>query len=230
MRCRRSCGLPLDPGQVGQGPANDSALPVEGDRAVHRPRHEPLEPSLVGGLGPRLWWPREHGDDFGCGLGKDADLLADKGPELPRGGCGRAPGPLRFESRVDVACHASRTAATSSSFPENYVVERPLGDVCLLGHVLEIHPVVAMLGKQPRRGANDLGLAPIPPARDTTRHSRAVVVAGRMSEAAVVRSSATEKSLPSRPGTGDASLVNRPSVDEPTDRAVLRRIHPCPTR
>jgi hypothetical protein len=47
-----------------------------------RRRQEPLAPGLVGGLGLRLWCPREHGDDFGCGLGEDADRLADKSTEV----------------------------------------------------------------------------------------------------------------------------------------------------
>jgi hypothetical protein len=70
----------------------------------------------VGGLGLRFWWPREHGDDFGCGLGEDADLLADKGTELaaPVAHQVRCASSRELTSLVS----ALRMAATSSSFPE----------------------------------------------------------------------------------------------------------------
>jgi 2-keto-3-deoxy-6-phosphogluconate aldolase len=42
-----------------------------------------------------------------------------------------------------------------------------------------------------------------------------------MSEAAVARGSATEKLLSSRAGTGDASLVNRHSVDDAAQYLAL---------
>jgi hypothetical protein len=48
------------------------------------------------------------------------------------------------------------------------VVERGLGDVGPLGDVLQVHPLVAVLGQQFRRGADDLGLAAVASAGNPT--------------------------------------------------------------
>ena len=74
-----------------------------------------------------------------------------------------------------------------------------------LGHALEIQPVVAMLGKQ----------------RDRRCRGQDVGSCGR-------QRFSHRKPLSSRAETGDASLVNILILYEPTGRAALRTIHPCP--